>query len=403
MKKNELSVYLSMILFISLSSIFLCCCIGCGGLKKGETIADQKKSVDASTELEELSSAEKTKVSNARPDDVEVSNNPIKAKKRHLKFNEAKAKKEAQMRFPDHKFRGSARGDTVQYLYLQNEVSLSLEYLAKYTYRGDFLETIDLNALNPYRKYIDYDRVEGTYHHMLGNNIIVNGTKEKVESRVPEILYDLTPDDFYISAINPYTTVEKSPDGTKLLIRYSYHLLPGEEILEHQTYPGINTYVVINLNTGEEINRLSDLAFIPYYEVLTNDGKYLIVAHTKDMTGADFSVREEDWKHQASVYNIFSGKLCYQIEGSYECTTLLKSELGMVGFICYDNPPELATEVSRHYIFNNHIISKKFNTSLGYIDARYSTSEYEAFRTEADSIIKYDFDKDFIKNQKLCN
>ena len=212
----------------------------------------------------------------------------------------------------------------------------------------------------------------------------------------------MTPDDFFISAINPYIVIDDSPDGTKMLIRFGYHLLPVEEILEHQTYPGINTYVVLDVSSGKELGRISDLAFIPYYELISNDGKYLIVAHTQDMTGEDYSTKEEDWKHQASVYSIESGELCFRIEGRDECSTLINSGSKLIGLTCYDEPRGLQDTITEYYIKERYIISKYIDFSEGDCSVLKSTPEYFALKNKNGTLLKYYYDKDWKKSKKQC-
>lgn len=378
---------LSLACTLTLCIIF---CAGCGRVKDG----DSSKESNALTSNEEIG-----QVLNQ---DVRVAGSEKRKRKRRLIFKESIAKKDVEMRYPEHKVIGSERGDSSIVFWLSNKHTHSQDFFIRYNPDGTFIESIDLIEMNPFKDFINYGRVDATYHHMLGNNVLINGKKEKVKGEIPSLLYSLTPEDFFISVINPFVVSEVSLDKTKVLIRFSYHLLPSDEILEHQTYPGLNTYLIVDINTGEILHKIENLPFVPYYEALTNDGKYLVVAHTQDMTDNDYSTKEKDWKHQASVYNCQTGALCFRIEGASECMTLVNSKLGLVGLNCYDLTIGFQDTVTQYYLKDGYIISRDRDMKEGGVSSKKSTQEYQAIRTKEGAFIKYYYNKDFNRVQKIC-
>ncbi len=342
------------------------------------------------------------------PKSIELKYNPNPSSRLNIvEFNKIEnvARKDAEVRYPDHNIRGSIRGDSTFLLTVDSKRTYSQEYFLRYDYKAGYIDEIDLKTINPYKEFVDYNEVESTTHQMLGNNLLVNDTKEKIKRSIPKALYDLTPNDYLISAVNPFVVSDVSPDITKILLRYSFHLLPNQEILEHQTYPGINTYLILDVNTGEEINRVVDLPFIPYSESLTIGGKYLIVTHTQDMKGSDYSTKGDHWKHQASIYNTITGELCFRSEGKNECNCIHRTingltEIFISGFQCYDKYGSQDL-INNYFIKDNSLIKRNASLKEGIV-SRHSTIDYEAIETIDGKVLKYYYNRDYKTIQELC-
>jgi hypothetical protein len=162
------------------------------------------------------------------------------------------------------------------------------------------IEDVDVREFDPYKTYRRYGKVK----EVMGENKndlparLIDNLSETVIDRMPHIG----------TGYAAYSPCYQCP----IIMKYSYSFFPNEEILEHISYPGLTSFMVLDNYSGKVLYDLKEFPFaLLEFPAITHGSKYLAAGHMEMVSREAKYLPYEDYFSMASILNMETGEICY--------------------------------------------------------------------------------------------
>lgn len=186
------------------------------------------------------------------------------------------------------------------------------------------IDSFSFKDLNPYRKYFALKEKVTNSQQLLRQSAFIGKRKKdaSLEGKIPDLLLDVLPSDFFIGNIHSSVYVKKThteKEGKDLtIVCFTFELLPSEEILEHIAYPGISSVFVIDETANGVLFRYMDLPFLISDFDFSNKNNYLLISHLPFITDQNMYEQSDYWVNHISLYKGNNEKPCYTLASDKE-------------------------------------------------------------------------------------